>query len=79
MNDAAMVSDRAAPVKSRQLGRRRPKLLSFPAAETLPMAAYKDRVSKDLDRWIAAGLVPEGSREPFFCICSADAFYLKAC
>src|ERR1700722_17836044 len=59
-----MVSDATAPVKSRQLGRRRPKLLSLPTAETPPMAAYKDRVSKDLDRWITAGLVPEGSRAP---------------
>jgi len=28
------------------------------------MASYKDRVSKDLEGWIAAGLVPEGSRQP---------------
>jgi uncharacterized membrane protein len=26
------------------------------------MASYKDRVAKDLERWISAGLVPEGSR-----------------
>jgi uncharacterized membrane protein len=28
------------------------------------MAAYRDRVAKDLERWIGAGLVAEGARDP---------------